>query len=51
MTPDQLHIAARIARGWLFPACPPRALVFDGCMTTGQVLCAVQRMYARHATN
>jgi hypothetical protein len=51
MTQSELNTAARIALGWQFPACPRVALVFDGRMTTHQVLCAVRRIYARHALN
>lgn len=51
MKTKEIELAARIARGWLFPAVPSVALAFRGGMTNEEVLCAVARIYARFANN
>lgn len=51
MKQAQIALAARIARGWVFPAVPSVALAFRGSMTNEEVLRAVERIYARFANN
>jgi hypothetical protein len=42
--------ASKIARGWLFPACPARQFATQ-TLTAQQLQAVIDRLYARHALN
>lgn len=48
---SETEFASKLARGWVFGVAPPACFIFDGRLSSEEILAIVSRAYARHALN